>query len=165
MRKSNVLNYTFLGIIVLVLIGGVIMWTQSAYKTTNRTGLEVGEGGGPPQLLPGTSRMQIPLASIQGSGINQSGTATLEEKNGKVTVRLDLNRVSEINTPQPAHMHFGSCPGVGSVVYPLNEVVNGKSETVLNTTLEQIRRQLPMAINVHKSQQEITMYTSCGDLR
>lgn len=162
MIKSNVLNYTFLGLIVLVLVGGVIMWTQSAYKSP---GLEVGEGGGPPQMFSNNSRMQIPLVNIQGTGINQSGTATLEEKNGKVMVKLDLNRIDEIRNPQPAHMHFGSCPGVGSVVYPLNDVVNGKSETVLNTTLEQIRRQLPIAINVHKSQQEITMYTSCGDLR
>ncbi len=48
--------------------------------------------------------------------------------------------------------------------YPLNNVVNGKSTTVINTTLDEIKDQEPLAINIHESVQNINIYTSCGDL-
>ena len=65
---------------------------------------------------------------------------------------------------QPAHIHKGACPTPGDVVYPLNSVVNGVSETVLDATVDALVGGLPLAVNVHKSQSEVNMYVACGDV-
>ncbi|HHT9145881.1 MAG TPA: DUF4382 domain-containing protein [Candidatus Wunengus sp. YC61] len=95
-----------------------------------------------------------------------SGTAILEGDDGNIEVALKLkNSVLGILSPaQPAHIHFGSCSNIGGVKYPLNSVVNGKSETVLNVSLTDLKAQLPLAINVHKSAAESNIYIACTDL-
>lgn len=65
---------------------------------------------------------------------------------------------------QPAHIHTGSCAQIGGVVYPLTFPVDGKSVTTLNTTWSALVAQKPLALNVHKSTSEASIYVSCGDL-
>ncbi len=108
-----------------------------------------------------SGEMTVPLAMENKSG--ESGTATLKETTGQVTVTIALTGYPA-DIAQPAHIHVGSCPGVGAVKYPLTSVVNGKSTTVLPVTLAALKAQLPLAINVHKSKEEITNYTACGAL-
>lgn len=92
----------------------------------------------------------------------ETGTATLKETNGKVTVTLTMKGAP--SGAQPSHIHVGSCKNLGAVKYPLNPVVNGKSETTVNVTLAQLKTSLPFAINVHKSADEAQVYVACGDL-
>lgn len=106
---------------------------------------------------------RVTLLPVASSGIFQSGDATFEEKDGKVLINLDVTDIGVANG-QPAHIHIGTCPGLGEIVYPLDNVVNGESETILDTTINQIKKQLPLAINIHKSTNEINMYTSCGEI-
>lgn len=108
-----------------------------------------------------SNEMNVMLSSQSNS--NESGIATLKEMNGSVTVNLYLTGYTS-DVTQPAHIHVGTCPGVGVISYPLNSVLNGRSTTVLNTSLAQLKQQLPLAINVHKSNVEISTYTSCGAL-
>lgn len=108
-----------------------------------------------------SDEMTVSLAMENKSG--ESGTATLKEANGQVTVAITLVGYTK-DVAQPAHIHAGSCPGVGAVKYPLTSVVNGKSTTVLQVTLAQLKTQPPLAINVHKSAKEVTNYTACGAL-
>lgn len=97
------------------------------------------------------------------TALNQGGTATLEETENGVLVSLLLyGYTTELE--QPAHVHIGGCPGIGDVAYPLEPVVNGESSTTLGVTMEELKAQLPLAINVHKSANEVSVYTSCGDL-
>ena len=110
-----------------------------------------------------TGKMLMTLETVN-KEINQSGTATLEEKEGKLEVVLTLNTAGP-SGPQPAHIHSGDCPGVGAVVYPLTNVVDGKSTTLIDTTLEKLQSQLPLAINIHKSADEVKVYTACGSLK
>ena len=42
--------------------------------------------------------------------------------------------------------------------------MNGTSVTTIAATLAQLKKELPLAINVHKSKTEITNYTACGPL-
>lgn len=100
------------------------------------------------------------LAAQSGSG--QTGTMKLEEVGGQVRVTLDLTSLG--TTAQPAHIHVGACPTPGEVKYPLTNVVSGKSTTVLSVSLEELLAQLPLAVNVHKSAAEASVYTACADV-
>lgn len=108
-----------------------------------------------------TNEMKVNLNEENNSG--ESGTATLKEENGKTTVTVSLTGFTK-DVVQPAHIHVGSCPGVGAVKYPLTNVVNGKSVTVLGVTLVDFKKLLPLSVNVHKSAASIATYTSCGEL-
>ncbi|MEK7071074.1 MAG: hypothetical protein AAB966_04665, partial [Patescibacteria group bacterium] len=66
---------------------------------------------------------------------------------------------------QPAHIHEGACEKPGKVVYPLTSVVDGASETIIETTLKDLKDNLPLSLNVHKSQAELAVYTACGELK
>ncbi len=107
------------------------------------------------------SKVTVTLSEQNKSG--ESGTATLTEVNGKVKVTLKMTGAGAV--AQPAHIHVGVCPDVGAVKYPLTSVVNGMSETMLDVTLAQLKSQLPLGINVHKSAAEAKVYVSCGDLK
>jgi len=95
-----------------------------------------------------------------------SGTATLSGEDGNVKVILKLNNslLGLLAPTEPAHIHLGSCANIGGVKYPLNSVVNGKSETMISVSLPQLKAQLPLAINVHKSAEDINTYIACTDL-
>lgn len=108
-----------------------------------------------------TKTTTVNLAAQNNS--NQSGTATLIEENGKLVVTLSLSG-GTFTEPQPAHIHMGACPTPGNIVYPLTNVVNGKSITTLNVTMDQLKAKLPLAVNVHKSATEASVYTACGDI-
>lgn len=105
----------------------------------------------------------VDLSEQNSSG--ESGVARLVSlANGTRTkVSLELSGAPE-GVRQPAHIHLGSCPEVGGVKYPLVFPVNGKSETVLEVSLEQLKAELPLAINVHKSASEAAVYVACGDM-
>ncbi|KKQ62056.1 MAG: Cu-zn Superoxide dismutase [Parcubacteria group bacterium GW2011_GWE2_38_18] len=94
---------------------------------------------------------------------NENGTATIIEEGNQVRVKIELDQAP--NYGQPAHIHTGSCPNPGDIVYSLNDVVNGKSETVVNVSLEDLMGQLPLAVNVHKSAEEDNVNVSCGDIK
>ena len=94
----------------------------------------------------------------------ESGTATLTDLgNGQVKVVLDLG--AGLADPQPAHIHPGTCANLDpKPQYPLTNVVNGKSETIVNVSMADLTK-TPHAINVHKSAAEVAVYTACGDIQ
>lgn len=92
----------------------------------------------------------------------ETGMVTMTEENGQITVSISMSGAPE--TAQPAHIHTGSCPTPGGIVYPLTDVVNGMSETVIDATMEDLRGQLPLAVNIHQSAAEIQEYVACGDV-
>jgi len=112
-------------------------------------------------IMPALQQFTVTLSEQNASG--ESGTATLVEENGKVKVTLQLTGAAQ-DVTQPAHIHVGSCPDVGEVKYPLTSPVNGMSETMLDVSLDQLRSEQPLGLNVHKSTTEASVYVSCGDL-
>lgn len=106
--------------------------------------------------------MTVVMGEENASG--ESGTAKLVEEGGKVTVMVKLSGYPTDSAPQPAHIHVGACPGVGAVKYPLTSLVNGVSTTTLDVTLDALKAELPLAINVHKSAADVKVYTACGAL-
>jgi hypothetical protein len=104
----------------------------------------------------------VALTSQNNSGV--SGEVVFRELNGKVMVSLDLIGFTP-GVSLPAHIHAGSCASLApAVTYPLINPTNGKSDTILDVSLAELRSQLPLAVNLHKSQQEPKTYISCGNL-
>lgn len=112
-------------------------------------------------IAPTPGVVTINLSSQNNSGI--SGTASLRQLQGKVAVSLNLTG-SPANSSHPAHIHAGSCPEPGLVKYPLVNPVGGKSDTILDISLAQLKTEVPLAINIHASQTEPKTYVSCGNL-
>ncbi len=154
MNKNLV--YALVGILAVVVVGYLlfIRQNQPAIQPTAETTTQA-----PVTTTP--SEVTVTLAERNDSG--ESGIATLKEVNGKVVVSLNLTG-APAGVAQPAHIHVGACPEVGAVKYPLTSPTNGVSETTLDVNLAQLRAELPLAINVHKSQAEVKTYVSCGDL-
>lgn len=105
----------------------------------------------------------IAVAMLPQNNSGESGIATLKDINGKTSVVLTLSG-APTGVTQPAHIHTGSCATIGGVAYPLTFPVNGSSETILNVSLDELLKKLPLAINVHKSGSEANVYFACGDI-
>lgn len=143
---------------IVIIIGGFLLLSarQAPPITPTPTPIQATATPG----IPAVMEKSILLSEQNNSGV--SGSAVLKEENGKVTVTLSLTGGPK-TTPQPAHIHIGACPDVGNVKYPLTNVVDGQSQTILNVTLDQLKAGQPLAINVHKSAAQITVYTACGN--
>ncbi len=113
----------------------------------------------PPTNVP--TKLTLNFSDTNNSG--QKGTAVLEEIAGKVKVTLTMTG-TKYAAAQPAHIHIGVCPGVGAVKYPLTNVTGGKSVTMLSVTMADLAAAGPLAINVHKSAAEASVYTACTPL-
>lgn len=104
----------------------------------------------------------VVLSEIKKSG--ESGIATLQgQEDGSLTVTIQTTGFTP-DVHQPAHIHVGGCPGVGAVKYPLTSVVNGVSTTKLSVSYDALLKEVPLAINVHKSEKQVSVYTACGDI-
>jgi hypothetical protein len=80
------------------------------------------------------------------------------------SIKVTLAMQNGIAAPgQPAHFHADVCPGVGPVVVPLTNVVNGASETTVNQTLASVLARAK-SVNVHKSTTEGGVYVACVNL-
>lgn len=94
----------------------------------------------------------------------ETGMILMRESDKGLQVGIDIQSGFPKDTPQPAHIHKGSCAELGEVVYPLTNVTNGASMTTLQVSLSELKGQLPLAINVHKSESESTVYVACADV-
>lgn len=163
MKNTN----TLLIIIAIVIIGGVLFFAMNKSATTTLPTEEAGDtviqentGEEVPPEETVMTEISVALAAQNDSG--EEGTATLVEQDGRVIVTINLAGAPE--TEQPAHIHAGACPQPGAVVFPLASVVNGVSETIVEASMEDLRAQMPLAVNVHKSADEVDVYVACGDL-
>ena len=95
---------------------------------------------------------------------NQSGTATLTEEDGQVIVNLSMVG-APVNVSQPVHIHMGNCSEIDEIKYPLTNLLNGESVTTINATFAQLQTELPLAINVHQSVENSSVYVSCGNIQ
>jgi hypothetical protein len=144
-------------VVIVLLVAGYLLLGKNSLPTLPNQNTPQSQ---PPSNLP--KEVEVPLNTQNNS--NELGVATLQKVNGKLVVKINLKGQTD-NTPQPAHIHLGSCPNVGVVKYPLNPVVNGSSETILDTTGDDLPKLLPLSINVHKSDSQMQTYVACGDIK
>jgi len=94
----------------------------------------------------------------------ESGTARLTPAGDKTKVELNIKGAPK-GVSQPAHIHEGSCAKLDpKPAFPLSPLVNGKSETIVNASIDDLTSG-GYAINGHKSAQEVSTYVFCGDLK
>lgn len=147
-------------VVALVILGmGAYWWytQQGGYQTPTPPTVPQ-----PSPTTPTPTEKTITLSQQNNSG--ESGTAILKELGGKVVVTLNLTG-APIGVQQPAHIHAGTCAKIGAVKYPLTFPTDGWSETSLDTTIDKLMSELPLALNVHKSKDQASVYVSCGDIK
>ena len=101
------------------------------------------------------------IAAQNGSG--EAGTVTLTALGDKTRVEVALIN-SPGDTPQPAHIHEGSCAKLNpKPKYPLVVLVDGVSTSMVAVPMKDLVAG-GFAVNVHKSTSDIPTYVACGDL-
>jgi hypothetical protein len=103
----------------------------------------------------------VSLSPENSSGI--TGTATLTDM-GNGTMQVVV-RITPTTGDHPAHIHSGQCgPTLGAVVYPLTNVQNGTSTTMVDASLADVETG-GFAVNLHDSPTNIPLYVACGNIR
>lgn len=103
----------------------------------------------------------VNLGAQNNSGV--SGTATLTPMGNQTQVVIRVTG-EPAGASEPAHIHDGTCANLNPTPkYPLNNVENGTSTTMVNATLAQIQSSAT-AINLHESAQNISRYVACGNI-
>ena len=106
--------------------------------------------------------VNVPIKAQNKSG--ESGTAKLTPEGDQTKVEINLKGAAKAGS-QPAHIHDGSCAKLDpKPKYGLSNVENGKSSTTVPVKMEELMGG-NLAINVHKSAQDLKTYVACGDIR
>jgi hypothetical protein len=110
---------------------------------------------------PAPATATVKLSAQNNSG--ETGTVTLAQAGPDVTVTAQITGAG--TTPQPIHIHKGSCAKLDPApLYPLTTVQNGASVTTLKNMKLSDLETGAYAINVHKSTTDIGTYVACGDI-
>jgi len=98
------------------------------------------------------------------SDSGESGSATLTKAGAKETKVVLSVTGGPAGVSQPVHIHKGTCAKLDpKPSFPLAPVVDGKSETTVKASLEDLEKG-GFAINGHKSAQDVKTYVFCGEL-
>ncbi len=104
----------------------------------------------------------IQLGTLNNSGVTGSVMLT-DAGTGLTEVQVHVEPAG--NLDMPAHIHPGTCVDlVPQPRYPLKNVVNGASVTVVPAAMADLLRG-DLAVNVHRSNDDLATYTACADLR
>jgi hypothetical protein len=109
-----------------------------------------------------TAERSVTVALKAQNDSGEVGSATLLQRGNTLTVAVSIK--GEPTTPQPAHIHTGTCAKLGGVSYALANVVSGKSTTTLKDVSLASLQTGGFAINIHKSAADIGTYVSCGQI-
>jgi hypothetical protein len=104
----------------------------------------------------------VKLKAQHHSGV--SGTATLSPAGAHVRIVVRLKTPVKVHGRLPAHLHIGACkvePNL-NVQSSLNDVVKGRSTTVLKFTTWAELRGKTYSIHVHEPTYDVI---ACGDVR
>ncbi len=98
----------------------------------------------------------IPLKERNSSG--ETGIAVLTSKGDKTEVVL----MATPGKSKANHIHTGDCVALGGVAYPLTDMANGQSTTVVNASLDALTKG-GFAINLHDPINP-GVYTACSEI-
>jgi hypothetical protein len=103
----------------------------------------------------------ITLRTLNDSGV--TGTVSFGDLGGRTGVEVTVNPGG--NPDMPAHIHPGTCDNLTpQPKYPLENVKNGVSKTVVPAAIDELFAG-NLAVNVHKSNDDLKTYTACVEIR
>ena len=103
----------------------------------------------------------ISLQTLNDSGV--SGTVSFRDVGGRTEVEVTVNPGN--NPDMPAHIHPGTCDNLTpQPKFPLENVRNGASKTVVPASIDELFAG-NLAVNIHKSNDDLKTYTACVDIR
>jgi hypothetical protein len=104
----------------------------------------------------------IELKTLNASGV--SGQAVLTDL-GNGRTRVDVHVDPAGHPDMPSHIHPGTCANlVPQPRYPLASVKQGSASTEIPVGLAELLQQSAVVMT-HKSNDEMAVYTSCGEIR
>jgi hypothetical protein len=108
-----------------------------------------------------TEARTITLRTLNESGV--TGTVSFSDLGAKTSVEVSVNPGG--NLDMPAHIHPGTCDTLTpQPKFPLENVRNGVSKTVVPAPIAELFAG-GLAVNVHKSNDDLKTYTACVDIR
>ena len=103
----------------------------------------------------------IALKTLNDSGV--TGTVAFSDVGGRT--RVDVTVDPADNPDMPAHIHPGTCDNLTpQPKFPLENVRNGTSTTVVPASIDELFAG-DLAVNIHKSNDDLKTYTACVDIR
>jgi hypothetical protein len=103
----------------------------------------------------------ITLETLNDSGV--TGTVAFSDVGGRT--RVDVSVDPADNPDMPAHIHPGTCEElIPQPKFPLENVRNGMSTTVVPASITELFAG-NLAVNIHKSNDDLRTYTACVDIR
>lgn len=110
------------------------------------------------------SRFQEINISISEENMSkENGMATIKQEEDKTYITLRINNFPE-EIIQPSYIYSGSCNSLGQIVYQLESMSNSKSETILDVSFNEIKKQFPLSIVIHKAPTEMGTIAACGNI-
>lgn len=100
----------------------------------------------------------IDMQEVDESG--QSGSANITSDGEQVIVAIEIDAGPD-GEPQPLNIHDGTCRDLGEVAYPLEDVVDGMSESSADISLSDIISG-EYAIVVSQAEGEDDVIVACG---
>lgn len=110
---------------------------------------------------PAVAPVTLQLRELNASGV--SGTVTMTTiDDGHTLVEVEVDAAGHSN--MPAHIHPGTCAElVPQPKYPLQSVIEGRSSTAVAASLEELLSG-EQALNIHMSNEDMHLYSACGEL-
>ncbi|HSL75373.1 MAG TPA: hypothetical protein VK867_00395 [Candidatus Limnocylindrales bacterium] len=103
----------------------------------------------------------IALQTLNASGV--TGNVSFADLGGRT--RVDISVDPGANPDMPAHIHPGTCANLTpQPKFPLENVKAGTSTTVVPATIDELFAG-GLAVNIHKSNDDLKTYTACVDIR
>jgi hypothetical protein len=103
----------------------------------------------------------VTLQTLNGSGV--TGTVSFAAISDKTGVEITVEPGG--NLDMPAHIHPGTCADLTpQPKFPLENVRNGSSKTVVPASIDELFAG-GLAVNIHRSNDDLKTYTACVDLR
>jgi hypothetical protein len=110
---------------------------------------------------PSAAPVTFQLRELNGSGVSGTVTMTAIDE-GHTLVEVDVNAAG--HPSMPAHIHPGTCAElVPQPKYALETVVAGRSSTAVAASLEELLSG-GQALNIHTSNEQMDVYSACGEL-
>lgn len=112
-------------------------------------------------VAPTSAPRTITLRTLNDSGV--TGTVSFSDLGGKTGVDVEVSAAG--NLDMPAHIHPGTCDNLTpQPKFPLENVKNGVSKTVVPAPIDELFGG-NLAVNIHKSNDDLKTYTACVDIR